>query len=147
MRYSEARQGRTFILRLEHGEILHESVETFAQEHHISAGSVIAIGGADAGSILVVGPEDGEASPVVPMEYVLPAVHEICGTGTLFPDSEGRPVLHMHIASGRNGKTVTGCVRRGVRTWQVMEIILHELVETTAKRVFEKTTGFELLSP
>jgi predicted DNA-binding protein with PD1-like motif len=51
----------------------------------------------------------------------------------------------MHIAAGRETSTVTGCVRRGVRVWHVLEIILFELVDTTAVRVFDRQTGFELL--
>ena len=28
---------------------------------------------------------------------------EIAGTGTIFPDEENNPILHMHIACGRKG--------------------------------------------
>ena len=31
MRYAEARQGRVFTLRLEDGEVLHETIEGFAR--------------------------------------------------------------------------------------------------------------------
>ena len=55
------------------------------------------------------------------MELVLDIVHEIVGTGTLFPNENGEPVLHMHVACGRNEGTVTGCVRRGVKTWHILE--------------------------
>ena len=37
MKYSEAKQGRVFIIRLEDGDILHESIEAFAREHSIKA--------------------------------------------------------------------------------------------------------------
>jgi predicted DNA-binding protein with PD1-like motif len=53
----------------------------------------------------------------------------------------------MHLACGRKDRTVTGCVRRGVKVWQVMEIILWELTGTDAKRVLDPATGFELLQP
>jgi predicted DNA-binding protein with PD1-like motif len=55
--------------------------------------------------------------------------------------------LHAHIASGRNRETVTGCVRRGVKVWQVMEVVLFELTATTASRRLDPATGFELLQP
>jgi predicted DNA-binding protein with PD1-like motif len=74
-------------------------------------------------------------------------VHEVAGTGTLFPDDEGSPVLHMHMACGRNDATVTGCVRMGVKVWQVMEAILFELVDSTGTRVLDAETGFKLLQP
>jgi predicted DNA-binding protein with PD1-like motif len=51
------------------------------------------------------------------------------------------------MACGRNAETVTGCIRRGVKVWQVMEVIVFELIDTTGKRVFEPDTGFELLHP
>ncbi len=48
------------------------------------------------------------------MGLMLANVHEVAGVGTLFPDDEVNPVLHMYMACGRNGDTVTGCVRAGV---------------------------------
>ncbi|MDF1590160.1 MAG: DUF296 domain-containing protein [Desulfobacterales bacterium] len=65
----------------------------------------------------------------------------------MFPDETGRPILHMHMACGRKGKTVTGCVRSGVKTWQVMEVILLELVDTRGVRLPDPVTGFKLLAP
>lgn len=147
MKYSEARQGRIFVIRLEDGEIVHEEIERFARRHAIQSAVVIAVGAADGGSRLVVGPEERDARPIHPMEHVLDNAHEIAGTGTLFPDDEGNPVLHMHMACGREGRTVTGCIRGGVRVWQVMEVILLELTGSTGRRVPESDLGFALLEP
>jgi len=147
MKYSQAKQGRIFILRLEDGEVVHEVIEQFAREHSIKAAALIIVGGADKGSKLVVGPEQGRVNPVKPMVHILGNVHEIVGTGTLFPDEEGNPLLHMHMACGRKSSSVTGCVRAGVKVWHVMEVILFELLDTTAARVLEPETGFKLLKP
>ncbi len=147
MKHSEAKQGRVFIIRLEDGDILHESIENFARAKSIKAASLTVFGGADTGSKLIVGPEEGRVVPVVPQEHTLNGVHEIVGSGTIFPDKNDNPVLHMHIACGRNADSITGCIRRGVKVWHVMEIILTELVGTKAKRVLEEDTGFELLQP
>jgi predicted DNA-binding protein with PD1-like motif len=147
MKYAEAKQGRVFILRLEDGEVAHETIEMFAQNHGIQAAALIVIGGADDGSTLVVGPEQGRAQPVVPMEHVLDGVHEIAGTGTLFPDEQGKPMLHMHMACGRMNSTTTGCVRKGVKTWHIMEVIIFELTGTQSVRSLQPETGFHLLEP
>jgi predicted DNA-binding protein with PD1-like motif len=147
MHYSQAKQGRTFVIRLEDGEILHDTIEHFAGEQGIKAAFLIVLGGADHQSRLVVGPEKGRATPVIPMIHELDQVHEIVGTGTLFPDEEGRPVLHMHVASGRRDSTVTGCVRAGVKVWLVAEVILVELLDTRAVRRMEPGSGFKLLQP
>ena len=79
--------------------------------------------------------------------HILEDVHEIAGTGTLFPDEEGNPILHMHIACGRETSTVTGCIREGVKVWQVVEVILIELIDSKGTRVMESRAGFKLLSP
>lgn len=147
MRYSQAKQGRIFIIRLEDGDVVHEVLEKFAREHSVKAAVLIIIGGADKGSKLVVGPQEGRSTPVVPMELVLENIHEVAGTGTIFPDEAGDPVLHMHMACGRESATVTGCVRRGVKVWYVMEVVLIELVDTGAVRVLDNETGFKLLRP
>ncbi|MGM0404155.1 MAG: PPC domain-containing DNA-binding protein [Thermodesulfobacteriota bacterium] len=147
MKYSEAQFGRVFVIRLEDGDILHESIESLAAENGIKAGALVILGGADKGSRLVVGPEDGRAEAITPMTRVLENVNEVAGTGTLFPDENGQPVLHMHMACGREDKTVTGCVRTGVRVWHVMEAVLFELTDTSAVRKHDAVTGFALLSP
>ena len=147
MKFSECKQGRTFVIRLEQGDVLHAEIERFAREMCINAGVLVVVGGADKGSTLVVGPERGDSFPVTPMTRILDNVHEIAGTGTLFPDGNGRPILHMHIACGREKTTTTGCVREGVKVWQAMEVILIELTQVTSSRVLDTRTGFHLLNP
>ncbi len=147
MKFSEARQGRTFVIRLENGDLVHETIEQFAVDQGINAASLIILGGADRGSTLVTGPEQGRSKTIVPMTRVLDNVHEVTGTGTIFPDEKGEPILHMHMACGRGLSTITGCIRNGVRVWQVMEVILQELVDSTGVRKKDAATGFDLLIP
>jgi predicted DNA-binding protein with PD1-like motif len=150
MLYRIAETGRTFVIRLEDGEVLHEEIERFARDKGITAAALTVLGGADRGSVLICGPKEGRPSDgavVEPMETTLEEAHEITGTGTLFPDSEGHPSLHMHISAGRGEKSVTGCVRRGVRVWNVMEIILTEILCPESRRSLDEKTGFELLIP
>lgn len=147
MKYSEAKPGRIFVIRLEDGEIVHEVIEKFARDRQIRAAALIVLGGADRGSKIVVGPEDGRTQPIVPMQHILDDVHEVSGAGTLFPDDEGHPVLHMHMACGRRSDTITGCIRAGLRVWHVMEVVLFELTDTTGRRLPDPQTGFKLLIP
>jgi predicted DNA-binding protein with PD1-like motif len=147
MIYSEARQGRIFVLRLEDGDVVHESIERFAREQRIRAAALIIIGGADAGSRLVVGPRQGRAATIETMLQVLEETHEVSGSGTLFPDEKGIPLLHLHMACGREAQTVTGCIREGVKVWHVMEVVLFELLDCTAKRVPQPPMGLKFLQP
>ena len=88
MRYSQAKQGRTFIIRLEDGDIVHEEIEKFSREKSIKAVALIILGGADKGSKLIVGTEHGRRESIIPMEHILDSVHEIAGTGTIFPNPD-----------------------------------------------------------
>ncbi len=145
MKYSEAKPGRIFVMRLEDGDIVHEEIERFAREKSINAATLTIVGGADLGSRIIVGPEKGRETPVKPMDHTLEDVHEVTGSGTLFPDDEGNPVLHMHMACGREQSTVTGCIRAGVKVWHIMEVVMTELVDSTAVRRLDGATGFKLL--
>lgn len=147
MKYSQAGPGRVFVIRLEDGEVIHQTIEEFARSQGIRAAALLVLGGADQGSVLVTGPEKDRQFPVIPQTHVLEGVHEVSGTGTLFPDETGNPVLHMHLSCGRGDAAVTGCIRKGVRTWQVMEVILYELTGSTGVRTMDDTTGFALLVP
>lgn len=145
MQYSQARMGRIFALRLEDGEIVHETVEAFAREKGIESAVLIAVGGADQGSKLVVGPAQARNYPITPMEVILDDAYEVAGTGTIFPDKEGNPVLHMHIACGRQKHTTTGCIRQGLKVWHIIEVIIIEFMGNSGKRILDPKTGFELL--
>jgi len=147
MKYTKATQGRAFILRLENGEIVHEVIENFAAKNLIRVASVSIIGGAAKGSRLVVGPEDGDAKPVIPTVHVLDNVYEVTGTGTIFPDDQGEPMIHMHMACGRGSSTITGCIRSGVKVWHIMEVVILELSGASGKRVMDPEIGFKLLRP
>ncbi|MGD9950426.1 MAG: PPC domain-containing DNA-binding protein [Desulfobulbus sp.] len=147
MRYTTAEPGRIFVLRLEDGEIVHEVIEKFAQEQQIDAASLIILGGADDGSRLVVGPAEDRGLPLQAMTETLHHVHEVTGTGTLFRDAGGTPLLHMHLACGRNSTTIIGCIREGVRVWHVMEVVIHELKNCAARREIEAPLGLKLLAP
>ncbi|MBT3312748.1 MAG: DNA-binding protein [Desulfobacteraceae bacterium] len=147
MKYSEAKYGRIFIVRLEDGDIIHKEIEALARMKTINAAGLIIIGGADSESRLIVGPENGRAGQIHPMEYILDNVHEVSGTGTIFPDSSGDPELHMHMSCGRETSSITGCIRNGVKVWHVMEVIIFEFTDTAAFRSFDPVTGFKLLQP
>ncbi len=145
MNYTEAQLGRIFILRLHQNETLHEVIEKFATQKQLKAAMCIFLGGADDKSKIIVGPKDGNAMPPEPMTLLLKGVHEGCGVGTIFTDESGKPKLHMHASFGRDDTAQTGCVRAGVQVWQIGEVVILELTGSSAKRVRNKETGFELL--
>lgn len=146
MKASEGQIGRVFVIRLEDGDVVPDCIERFAEEKKVSVGHVVLIGGIGAGEV-VVGPRRSEERPPEPMLLPIDGAHEVAGVGVLAPGEDGKPVLHIHAALGRSGKTTTGCLRPGVTTWLVGEAILYEIVGTNARRIRDEETGFNLLEP
>jgi predicted DNA-binding protein with PD1-like motif len=146
MKHSEGRTGRVFVLRLEDGDEVPSCIERFAAEHEIGLASVTLIGGIGSGEV-VVGPRDGEARPLDPVLLPLEDPHEVLAAGLLAPGPDGKPMLHIHGALGRGGRTITGCLRPGVKTWLVGEAVVTEILDSHAKRVVDPETGFVLLDP
>ncbi len=144
MKYSQGKVGRVFVMKMEDKDKLPESLEKFAQEKSIWRGICILVGGIGNGKI-VVGPENNESTPIIPLMFALQGVHEVAGIGTIFPDENGQPRLHMHAALGREGKTRTGCIRPGIEVWKIAEIVILEILGNTAQRKKDKKVGFAVL--
>ena len=146
MRACEGQIGRVFVIRLEDGDVVPECIERFAEENGVSVGQAILVGGIGAGDV-VVGPRRSEERPPEPMILPIDGAHEVVGVGVLAPSEDGKPTLHIHAALGRAGQTITGCLRQGVTTWLVGEVILYEIIDANVVRVQDKQSGFELLEP
>lgn len=144
MKASEGRIGRVFVIRLEDGDMVPGCIERFAEENNIAVGHVIIIGGIGSGEI-VVGPRRSDERPPEPMLLPVDGAHEVAGIGVLAPGEDGKPVLHIHAALGRAGGTLTGCLRPGVATWLVGEVIIYEITGAKVARVKDTDSGFSLL--
>jgi len=144
MKTCQGQIGRVFILRLEHGDTVPYCIERFAEENNISVGQVIMVGGIGGGKI-VVGPERSEEMPPQPVFQPIDNAYETAGVGVLAPDKDGKPMLHIHGTFGRSGQTLTGCMRPGVTTWLIGEVIIYEIIGTNAARIMDNESGFELL--
>jgi predicted DNA-binding protein with PD1-like motif len=144
MKVSEGRIGRVFVIRLEDGDVVPECIERFAQEKEITVGQVVLVGGIGGGEV-VVGPRRSDEMPPEPVLLPVDGAHEVAGVGVLAPDEDGKPVLHIHGALGRSGKTLTGCLRPGVTTWLVAEAVIYEILDIKATRVYDASSEFKLL--
>jgi predicted DNA-binding protein with PD1-like motif len=146
MRAAEGKLGRVFVIRLDDGDKIPDCIEKFAIEKNISHGHLIMVGGISGGQV-VVGPRISDQMPSDPMLLPVDEAHEVVGVGVLAPGEDGKPVLHLHAALGRSGQTLTGCLRPGVKTWLVGEVILYEITGVNATRVMHTKSGFALLEP
>ena len=146
MKATEGRVGRVFVIRLEDGDVVPESIERFAAEQGVAVGHVILIGGIGGGQV-VVGPRKSDEMPPEPMLLPVDGAHEVCAVGVLAPGPEGKPHLHIHGALGRSGSTLTGCLRPGVGIWVTGEVVLYEILGARVARPLDPDVGFALLGP
>ncbi len=146
MKACEGQVGRVFVMRLEDGDVIPECIERFAKDNGVSVGQVILIGGIGDGKV-VVGPQSSDEMPPQPMLLPVDGAHEVLAAGVLAPDENGKPILHIHGALGRSGQTMTGCLRPGVTTWLVVEVILYEILGTKTTRIWDEESNFTLLEP
>lgn len=144
MKSSEGEIGRVFVMRLEDGDVIPDCIERFAGEKKIAVGCAILMGDVGSGQV-VVGPRTSGLKNPEPMVLPVDGAHELVAAGTLAPDAEGKPVLHVHGALGRSGQTMTGCLRNGVVTWLVGEVILFEIIGVDIARLKDEESGFTLL--
>ena len=146
MKACQGKMGRVFVIRLEDGDVVPGSIERFAEENGVSVGHAVLVGGIGGGEV-VVGPWSSQEMPPQPMLLPVDGAHEVVGVGVLAPDEDGKPILHIHAALGRSGQTISGCLRPGVKTWLVGEVILYEILGAKATRVRDAGSGFSLLEP
>lgn len=146
MRYSEGKIGRIFVIRLDDNDKVPSCIEQFASEKGLMHGQVIMVGGIDKGQV-VTGPRFSDIMPPDPILIPVDGAREVVGVGLIAPGSDGQPSLHMHAALGRSGQTLTGCLRPGVETWLVGEIVIIEICGARASRIHDPISGFALLEP
>ena len=146
MKVCQGKMGRVFVIRLEDGDMVPGCIERFAEENGVSVGHAVLVGGIGGGEV-VVGPRCSQEMPPQPMLLPVDGAHEVVGVGVLAPDEDGKPVLHIHAALGRSGQTMSGCLRPGVETWLVGEVVLYEILGVKAVRVRDAESGFSLLEP
>ena len=145
MEYTEAKKGRIFVARLREGEEVYPAIESLAEKEKISAAVIWILGGVAEGKV-VCGPQLPVTSPIQAISRTFEHPSELLGIGTLFPDTDGVPKLHLHSAIGRIEKIIVGCPREGLKTFLILEIIIQELTGADIARKPDPISGFKLLS-
>jgi len=143
MQYSEGSLGRVFVLRMDHGEDLIESLQKFQLEKKIESCTAFFLGALRDGRA-VTGPK----LPVVPPTPNFEAYEsawEIFGMATIYPSIEG-PKLHIHSAMGRGRQSLLGCIRDKAQVYLIVEAVLFEICGLAAERAWDENMQLYLLS-
>ena len=112
MRFTEGTVGRVFILRLEDGEVLNDTIEAFAREHDVSHALVTYLGGSADGSKVVVGPDAARPDAVIPLTHAMEGIREVLALGTLSPMRRATRTAHARRRRSR-GRRHRGMHPRG----------------------------------
>lgn len=129
MKYSGGRAGRIFVVRFDEGDDILSGLESLCDKEKISAASFNMLG-ALGDQRLVVGSKTlrGKNAP----DWALAAGEwEILGFGTVFRQN-GRPKLHLHVATGKKSRTFVGCLRGVKKTHITVECVVTEILGASA---------------
>jgi len=141
MQYSEGRIGRIFMIRIDDGEDLLESIQHFVVSHEIRSGLVLFLGAFRQGS-LVTGPQELVIPPIPHFEHITGG-WEIFGIGTIYR-GEGGPKIHYHMTAGKGKESITGCLRDKATIYLVIEAVLFEFLGIYGKKMEDPITGITL---
>ena len=140
MEYQEGRTGRVLYARLDDGDDLHDCIRQLAAAEGVRCAWFQVFGGLKRAGV-VTGPRE----PVMPPEPVWRQVddaREILGFGTVLPDTDQQPLIHMHAAMGHHGETLTGCLRRDSSVYLVIELVMVEITGIDVTRPWFQAGGF-----
>jgi uncharacterized protein len=143
MQYSEGSFGRVFVLRIDHGEDLIESLQKFLHEKEIKSCTALFMGALRDGRA-VTGPKLPEVPPS-PQYEAYESAWEVFGMATVYPSVEG-PKLHIHSALGRGRQSFVGCIRDKAEVYLIVEAVLFEICDLAAKRGWDEKMQLYLLS-
>ena len=143
MQYSEGSLGRVFVLRMDDGEDMLESIQKFVKEKCIESGMMFFLGAMKEGRA-VTGPEK-PVIPPIPHFETFDSAWEVFGMATVYPSTEG-PKIHIHSSMGRGRAALVGCIRDKAQVYLIVEAVLIEFKGLGARRELDERTGLYLLS-
>ncbi len=144
MDYRTGKIGRMFAIRFDDGDDFLQGLIDVIQKEDIQAGWFSIIGGLRQAEV-VTGPEE-PTMPPKPVWASVDGAREVLGVGSVFGDEGGEPKIHLHAALGHHGQTLTGCIRRGTKTYLVLEVYLTEIIGLEATRPWFQEGQFNRLT-
>ncbi|MDP4180148.1 MAG: DUF296 domain-containing protein [Bacillota bacterium] len=143
MQYREGTLGRVFVVKIEDGDDLIESIKSVAIDAEIKTASFMMLGALKE-AMFVSGPKE----PVLPPEQVWKSFsdgREIMGIGTLYKNDHD-PSIHLHISVGKGDEAHVGCLRENGQVYIVVEVVIFEICGIIAEKIFDKKTGQKMLN-
>jgi predicted DNA-binding protein with PD1-like motif len=144
MDYTCGTAGRIFTIRFDHGDDFLTELTKLARKESIRAGWFNLIGGVRNAEV-VTGPKE-PTMPPEPVWATIDGAREVVGIGSIFCDETNEPKIHLHTALGHHGETMTACVRKGTKTYLILEAYLIEIAGIKASRPWYPEGQFNRLT-
>ncbi len=144
MDYRTGSVARVFSIRFDDGDDFLGGLTELSKKENIRNGWFHVIGGLREADV-VTGPRE----PVMPPEPIWQEVRnarETLGSGSIYRDEHNEPRIHLHAALGHHGETITGCLRKGSKTYLLLEVILFEIAGFEASRPWSPEKGFNIVT-
>lgn len=144
MEYRTGKTGRIIVIRFDDNDDLLQELMNVVQKEEIKAGYFSIIGGLRQADVVT-----GPIKPTMPPEPVWAKVdgaREVVGIGSIFLDENHKPKIHLHSSLGHHGQTITACVRKGTKTYLILEAYLTEILDIDAFRPWFDAGQFYRLS-
>jgi uncharacterized protein len=132
MDYRTGKIGRLVVIRFDDGDDFLQELINVAKKEDIRAAWFTMIGGLRRAEVVT-----GPIEPTMPPEPVWATVdgaREVVGIGSIFLDEKGEPKIHLHTSLGYPGQSMTACVRKGTKTYLILEVYLNEIIEIQVTR-------------
>ena len=139
MEYTQGTMGRIFVVRIDHGDDVLNSLIELSEKEQIRSAYFMMIG-AVGSSKLVTGPKEKSIPPDVEWAEFSDA-RELMGTGNIVWMDDA-PKVHLHAAIGGTAGVLMGCVRDNTEAFMVVEVIIFEIEGVDIVRRFNETVGF-----
>lgn len=144
MDYRTGKIGRVVVIRFDDGDDFLQELIDVVKKEDIRAAWFTLIGGLRHAEV-VTGPKE----PTMPPEPVWASVdgaREVVGIGSVFWDETGEPKIHLHTSLGHHGQSMTACVRKGAKTYLILEAYLNEITDIKASRPWFPVGQFNRLT-
>lgn len=144
MDYETGRVGRVVVVRFDDGDDFLLELTALAKKENIRAGWFTLIGGLRQAEV-VTGPK-GPTIPPEPVWAMVDGAREVVGVGSIAWDEHDEPRIHLHASLGHHGQTMTACVRKGTKTYLILEAYLTEITDIQVIRPWFETGQFYRLA-
>ncbi|PKL90619.1 MAG: hypothetical protein CVV21_11805 [Candidatus Goldiibacteriota bacterium HGW-Goldbacteria-1] len=143
MKYAQAKQGRTYLVKFENNDDFIEEVKSFIKKEKIKCAFFVFLG-AVVKAKMAAGPKKAVIPPVANMISINDG-WEVFGTGSVFLNKKGEPQVHIHGNFGKGEKSKMGCVRADAKIFNVIEAMVTEITGVKVFKDIDTATGLNMM--